>query len=440
MADSYNSKQSPYFNIGSTDQYLQEQALSLGRRSIYEQPQNSFQMPLEEYGDNIFEMNIEDEVKREEDRTPQTDSRNSRSQYSASYELEKQLESGDQINLRFKPELKIPQNQGKSIYTDKITQLLDKKRTSTTSSISPSITPRSSKSQQKLERKNSTLNQTESSDLQSEQQNSSKLAKNRESAKNSRERKKIYYDLLEKKVQELEEENEKLKETLRNQTQNLDFVNKKTQKFQQFLEQQQSLFDKLEICLLKSQDPTEINIILDALRYRINSNTQERNDTVRVYFDSMAEVILPMQAKYLLYTIDQHKDFFGNNQHDLTEWMLDAYYKSNISFDQLSKLKKFQQKVQIIKQTISDSLSKMKEQIKTIQDQASKLDQVWDCLKQIMNPFQLGCMMCSIYHNSYKKEMQTSNLFEQLRNSQAEEDFNFNDSPVGNQSKKIIKK
>lgn len=35
-------------------------------------------------------------------------------------------------------------------------------------------------------------------------------------------------------------------------------------------------------------------MVLDALRYRTNSNSQERNDAARQYFDSMVEVCLPI--------------------------------------------------------------------------------------------------------------------------------------------------
>jgi hypothetical protein len=48
-----------------------------------------------------------------------------------------------------------------------------------------------------------------------ENKNQDKLAKNRESARNSRKRKKIYVELLETKVSELTEEISQLKETCR---------------------------------------------------------------------------------------------------------------------------------------------------------------------------------------------------------------------------------
>lgn len=68
----------------------------------------------------------------------------------------------------------------------------------------------------------------EHSDLSSEVPCEAKLAKNRVSAKNSRERKKIYFDLLEKKVEELQEENDKLREVCRSQVSSIDVVNRKT--------------------------------------------------------------------------------------------------------------------------------------------------------------------------------------------------------------------
>lgn len=45
------------------------------------------------------------------------------------------------------------------------------------------------------------------------------------------------------------------------------------------------MFDKLETYLIKNKDNVEIGMILDALRYRTNSNSQERNDAARNYFD-----------------------------------------------------------------------------------------------------------------------------------------------------------
>ncbi|CAD8119582.1 unnamed protein product [Paramecium sonneborni] len=449
MADSFNSRSSGQFynfvgTAGTADFQAgsgQEQQLSFGKNFLgYGEQQggsfenNNMQFPATDQEmknslEQFYEMKIEDlenQLIQEESsnqsrqkHSVQSD-RNSRSQYSGDQDY--RLESAEQINSKFKPEVKlqIPQNQGKSIYRDKIESLLEK-RTSNNNSVSPSVTPRSSKSQQKLERKRvqNLQNETSNEIIDPSQV---KLAKNRESAKNSRERKKIYQQLLEKQVSELQEENEKLKDICKSQAQSMEIVNKKTQKFQTFLEQQQQMFEKLELCLIKKVSDDEIGIIMDALRYRIQSNSKERNDTARVYFDSIAEILLPMQVKYLLYACSYSKDMFANSEQDYTEWMKPGFINTSVQFENLTKLKKFQNKVQQLKQNISSSLDKIKNEIKAIQDQASKLDYVWDALKSVLNPVQLSTMICSLYHNLYRNELQTSTLFDQLRNSQAEED------------------
>ncbi|CAK69708.1 unnamed protein product (macronuclear) [Paramecium tetraurelia] len=461
MADSFNSSGQFYNFVGTagTADFLpgsgQEQQLSFGRNYLgyNDQQVGSFQNNLHQSQlidsevknslDQFFEMKIEDvrldnllihEESSSQSKQIQSihSDRNSRSQYSGDQDF--RLESAEQINSKFKPEVKmlIPQNQGKSIYRDKIDSLLEK-RTSNNNSVSPSITPRSSKSQQKLERKRSQNLQNETSNEMTDP-TQLKLAKNRESAKNSRERKKIYQSLLEKQVSELQLENEKLKDICKNQAQSMEIVNKKTQKFQQFLEQQQQMFEKLELCIIKKASFDEIGIIMDALRYRIQSNSQERNDTARVYFDSIAEIMLPMQVKYLLYACQNSKDMFAN-----TEQYVIYGYSQFLEITVIGQRKVF--KVQMSNLRILPnlknfsprfnnqnkiSLNKIKNEIKSIQDHASKLDQVWDALKSILNPLQLGTLMCSLYHNLYKNELQTSTLFAQLKNSQAEEDdFSF---------------
>ncbi|CAD8116784.1 unnamed protein product [Paramecium sonneborni] len=423
MTDSLNSSGQFYNFIGTagTADFMpgsgQEQQLSFGRnyigyndqqagscQNIFHQSQQ-IDLEIKNSLDQFFEMKIEDVrleniLIQEESQSQQKQKQsvhsdlNSRSQYSGDQDF--RLESAEQINSKFKPEVKmlIPQNQGKSIYRDKIDSLLEK-RTSNNNSVSPSITPKSSKSQQKLERKRSQNIQNENSNDMTDP-TQLKLAKNRESAKNSRERKKIYQQLLEKQVQELQLENEKLKDICKNQVQSMEIVNKKTQKFQLFLEQQQQLFEKLELCIIKKASFDEIGIIMDALRFRIQSNSQERNDTVRVYFDSMAEIMLPMQSKYLIYACQNSKDMFANNKQDYSEWLKESFESTNVKFENLTKLKKFQTKVQELKQSISNCLDKIKNEIKQIQDQASKLDLVWDNLKQILNPLQLGTLIIYI--------------------------------------------
>ncbi|CAD8105663.1 unnamed protein product [Paramecium primaurelia] len=270
-----------------------------------------------------------------------------------------------------------------------------------------------------------------------------KLAKNRESARNSRARKKLYYELMEIKVKQLQDEVKRLKENNCYQTNDNQFCNKNTENFQTFLDQQQLLFDKLENCILKNQDNFEISMILDELRQLTNQNNQNRNDAVRQYFDSMIEVCLPIQTKYLIYSIEQNKDFFALQSDDYTEWMKETFKKTKIQQDQIIEVKRMESKIMSIRNNISDSIQKIKDQLKLIQSETTQIDQIWEQLKECLTPIQLGTCILAIKQNSFRQELQTSSLFIQLNNIQMKQEDKkiqqFNQSPISNNNQLITK-
>ncbi|CAK87797.1 unnamed protein product (macronuclear) [Paramecium tetraurelia] len=373
------------------------------------------------------------------------------------------IESAQQISNNFKPEINqniIEENKNlfnvnisKSIYTNKITQLVEQTQQKLTLQTRNQPHTHLSKSQQKLQRKSPNL-QRDHSDFSSDfnQQNSNdpnqdpvqqKLAKNRESARNSRARKKIYYELLEVKAQELQIEVDSLKQQIQNQQKYTEICNKSQEKFQMFLEQQQLLFDKLETYLIKNKDNIEIGMILDALRYRTNSNSQERNDAARNHFDQMVEVCLPIQTRYLIYALEKNKDFFAQQPNDYSDWMVDSFQKTDIKPEQIVKVKRMKTKLQSVRNNISDSIHKIKEQLKLIQSEALKVDQMWEQLKECLTPVQLGSCILAMRQNQYRQELQTSSLFLQLKNSQMSDEEEAYDCPdqftVPN-NRKLIKK
>ncbi|CAK57350.1 unnamed protein product (macronuclear) [Paramecium tetraurelia] len=463
------------------------------QKGVFFRSSGDFEMQFEEIG--IDRLNIQPKIQEDskEHKAPSLDSGMKSSQQS-SHEFDLKigrlqiqicLESGEQISSKFKPEVKLllnsniiqenknlfNVNQAKSIYTNKITQLVE--QTQKKVDFATKSSPRLSKSQQKLQRKSPIISRdhfdVSSNELQSSQLSpdgnmdpvQQKLAKNRESAKNSRARKKIYYELLETKVKELQDELDKVKESNRNQTKYTEICNKFQEKFQTFLDQQQQLFDKLETCLLKNKDNFEIAMVLDALRYRTNSNSQERNDAARQYFDSMVEVCLPIQTKYLIYALEQDKDFFAQQPEyqrsyisDYTDWMKDVFKKTEIKPEQIVKVKRMKSKLQSVRNTISDhssSIQNIKVQLKIIQGEANKVDQMWEQLKECLTPVQLGTCLLVMkqviivlnYQNAFRQELQTSSIFLQLKNSQmSEEDDNLirsDQSSIPN-NRKLVKK
>ncbi|KAM3141936.1 hypothetical protein pb186bvf_006022 [Paramecium bursaria] len=393
---------------------------------LYRSSGDQFEMQFEELRIDRMNLNV---MKIEEDVNESKNSNKMKSfgEESNSYEQDVKLESGDIINNKFKPEVKINQalindnknlfnvNQSKSIYTNKITQLVDQVQTKV--SVSPKS--RQSKSQQKLQRKssNNLRDNSESGDFnqgssqisgQEQDPVQQKLAKNRESARNSRARKKIYYELLETKVNELQDEVDRLREQCKNYSKSIDIQNKSQEKFSLFLEQQQQLFDKLETLLVKGKDNQEVGIILDALRYRTNSNSQERNDAARGYFDSIVEVCLPIQTKYLLYALERGKDFFATSPDDYTDWMREPFKKTEIKPEQINKVKKMKLKLQGVKNNISENIARIKEQIKLIQSEAAKVDQMWEQLKECLTPIQLGTCILAM------RQVQKDSIFQRI--------------------------
>ncbi|CAD8054737.1 unnamed protein product [Paramecium primaurelia] len=456
------------------DQYRSSVGLEEGGPQIqifeYQEPQNQkgilfrssgdFEMQFEEI--RMDRLNIDQQQKVEED-AQQQEKFNQR----ASNEFEMKIQCAEQISTNFKPEIYqmvnpniIEENKNlfnvnisKSIYTNKITQLVEQTQLKLNQQNRNQTPTHLSKSQQKLQRKSPNL-QRDHSDFSSDfnQQNSNdpnqdpvqqKLAKNRESARNSRARKKIYYELLEVKAQELQNEVDSLKQQIQNQQKYTEICNKSQEKFQMFLEQQQLLFDKLETYIIKNKDNMEIGMILDALRYRTNSNSQERNDAARNHFDQMVEVCLPIQTRYLIYALEKNKDFFAQQPNDYSDWMIDSFQKTDIKPEQIVKVKKMKTKLQSVRNNISDSIHKIKEQLKLIQCEALKVDQMWEQLKECLTPIQLGSCILAMRQNQYRQELQTSSLFLQLKNSQMSDE----DEVQGNQeqftvpnNRKLIKK
>ncbi|CAD8108135.1 unnamed protein product [Paramecium primaurelia] len=310
--------------------------------------------------------------------------------------------------------------QTKSTYTNKIQNLVKKENNG---QLLITTKARQSRSQQKLERKNEQqlqMNQEHSDQSSSENPDSIndgnmdpsrlKQVKNRESARNSRARKKIYFELLETRVQELQDENDKLREQCNNLSKSIENYNKQQDKFQQFLEQQQKLFERLEDCINQGKDATEIEILLDALKYRTSSNKQERIDAAKSYSYSILDVCLPLQTKYLFSILDD-KDFFSQNSRNYTDYLRDVFNKIDTKNDDFGNNEKIKQKLGTAKQNMHDSFKKIKKEIKLIQSEAGKVDLLWEQLKEKLQPQILAQCLLTLHKNEFRADFQASTIF-----------------------------
>ncbi|CAD8128204.1 unnamed protein product [Paramecium sonneborni] len=332
----------------------------------------------------------------------------------------------EQKNLKDSLQSQIILNLGytKSTYTNKIQNLVKKENNG---QLIVTTKARQSRSQQKLERKNEQqqlLNLEHSDQSSSENPDSLndgnidpsrlKQVRNRESARNSRARKKIYFELLETRVQELQDENDKLREQCNNLLKSIEIYNKQQDKFSQFLEQQQKLFERLEDCINQGKDATEIEILLDALKYRTSSNKQERIDAAKSYSYSILDVCLPLQTKYLFSILDD-KDFFSQNSRNYTDYLRDIFKKIDTKSDELGNNEKIKQKLGVAKQNMNDSFKKIKQEIKLIQSEAGKVDLLWEQLKEKLQPQILAQCLLALHKNEFRAEFQASTLFKKQK-------------------------
>eukprot|EP01017_Pseudomicrothorax_dubius_P031873 TRINITY_DN4115_c0_g2_i1.p1 TRINITY_DN4115_c0_g2~~TRINITY_DN4115_c0_g2_i1.p1 ORF type:complete len:302 (-),score=65.06 TRINITY_DN4115_c0_g2_i1:740-1645(-) len=126
-----------------------------------------------------------------------------------------------------------------------------------------------------------------------------KLERNRESARMSRKRKKIYIEILENKVAQLHAEVEEANGLLEENNTNLRQICASSNLLSNLIIGRQSIFEKLEEAVATNNE-AEASLLLDSLRYRLGANGKERLAGVKFYFRQLAEIFLPLHMKYLL--------------------------------------------------------------------------------------------------------------------------------------------
>ncbi|CAD8119048.1 unnamed protein product [Paramecium sonneborni] len=335
--------------------------------------------------------------------------------------------------------------QTKSTYSNKIQNLVKK---DANNQLIVNQRHRQSRSQQKMERKNEQqllLNVEHSEQSSSENLDSNELnldpnklkqVRNRESARNSRARKKIYFELLETRVKDLQDENDKLREQCISLQKSIETYSKQQDKYQQFLTQQQKLFERLEECIIQEKDEGEIEILLDALKFRTSSNKQERIDAAKSYSYSILDVSLPLQAKYL-FSIQENKDFFSQNQKNFSEFLIDIFRQIQFKPENYLINDKIKQKLVQSKQNIADSFKIIKQEIKVIQNEALKIDLLWEQLKENIRPNLLAKLLIQLHKNEFRAELQSSFIFQKKKD---QKDQNCMQIEIQQQSRKQIKK
>ncbi|CAK61047.1 unnamed protein product (macronuclear) [Paramecium tetraurelia] len=267
------------------------------------------------------------------------------------------------------------------------------------------------RSQQKMERKNEQqlqLNVEHSDQSSFENQDSIndgnldlnriKQKRNRESARYSRDRKKIYFELLENRVKDLEEENDKLREQCIKLQKCIETHNKQQEKLSI------KLFERLEECITHQKDETEIEILLDALKLRTSSNKQERFDSTKSHAFSILDATLPLKTKHL-FTILDDRDFFSQSQKNCLEFLNDIFIMSEINSDNLQLNERIKIKMGQSKQNIFEQVSIFNQFVQENQirnqnnfKRSFQIDLLWEQLKENIKPKILAQLLLALHH------------------------------------------
>jgi hypothetical protein len=68
-------------------------------------------------------------------------------------------------------------------------------------------------------------------------------------------------------------------------------------------------------------DPSsELNGIIDSLRYRIGATGRERINTINEYFRQIVNLSLPALHRYMMWSAAEGRHLFGQDEQDEDEW------------------------------------------------------------------------------------------------------------------------
>ncbi|CAD8209350.1 unnamed protein product [Paramecium octaurelia] len=269
----------------------------------------------------------------------------------------------------------------KNTYINKITSLIQESK--------PSMTP-------KFERKVST---------NTDDSTQAKLIRNRECARNSRKRKKIYLELLENRVNTLKEELEKCKRIIKGHSSCMQQIGSNPQ-LQNFFVGRQQLFDKLESAVQNNSDNNEINLLLDSMRFRVGGGGKERVNASNYFLQQIMEISFPIHVKYLLWAS-------GPN---LTEpsWFTNLSREIDISDQQMKSLKKSYKRIQSDKEKLEDIIKQFQTVKENLYQKTNSLENFIDEMRSILTPTQVAKFLLGLEKNKFQKELSMSNLWRQF--------------------------
>ncbi|CAD8138311.1 unnamed protein product [Paramecium octaurelia] len=244
-----------------------------------------------------------------------------------------------------------------------------------------------------------------------------KLAKNRESARNSRKRKKIYLELLETKVTKLSEQLEIFK---RVNEQTTELATNLQGKISQRQDQDQNkiiLFSNLQNSVQSNINEMNIDTFIESLNKKFGSGSLERQQQIDHYARQIYENCLSPYLNYIIGVAKTDQDIFASSE-SLSEHGVLRSLK--LTDKQKQTLQKKQKKLLRYQNDLTNTLSSFQEIKNQVQLELGAYGQTLEQLRKELKPSQVAKFLLEIE----KKDMQHQfkDQFEKCFGSEFDED------------------
>ncbi|CAD8140578.1 unnamed protein product [Paramecium pentaurelia] len=244
-----------------------------------------------------------------------------------------------------------------------------------------------------------------------------KLAKNRESARNSRKRKKIYLELLETKVTKLSEQLEIFK---RVNEQTTELATNLQNKINQKQDQDQNkiiLFSNLQNSVQSNINEMNIDTIIESLNKKFGSGTLERQQQIDHYARQIYENCLSPYLNYIIGVAKTDQDVFSTSESQSEHGVLRSL---KLTDKQKQILQKKQKKLLRFQNELTNTLSSFQDIKNQVQLELGSYGQTLEQLRKELKPSQVAKFLLQIE----KKDMQHQfkDQFEKCFGSELDED------------------
>ena len=263
-----------------------------------------------------------------------------------------------------------------------------------------------------------------------------RLEKNRESARESRKRKKNYIEQLEGRADELQAQVDELKRQMEvyKEKEKMVYLNQ-IDSVDTLLQGRQILIKQLESSVT-NEEFSSINSILAAIREKSGSFGSERKNIVNDLFRRIIEVQVPSLVKYLFWSAENNKGIFNNKfleeaikegsqrkkkyskyqieemrlSEQIDEWD-EINYELNLSVDQYMILKREQDFVTGQKKKFNNLFDQLLQIKNKLNQENAYLDQTLERMRQVLNPEQQARMLVIFEKMKDRKEVSIFNLW-----------------------------